>query len=150
MRFVPQWLSDETSSTFDPVSEMTETCGREETITTFGANLRRRNQAGADGINHHTIFRWSASNGPVRGNDQFDACYETGLIVGLDPKGDGFLSVRSGPGGKPYREIDRRYGQQVQICDDRGPCMAVVYDPSGSLEACWVRSPDGFTRAMSD
>jgi hypothetical protein len=78
----------------------------------------------------------------IGGNDDFDACYGTGVIVGLDPKGDGFLSVRSGPGGKPYREIDRRYnGQQVQLCAEKGPWLAIVYDSSGSLEACGVRSP---------
>jgi hypothetical protein len=78
----------------------------------------------------------------IGGNDEMDACYGTGVIVGLDPKGDGFLSVRSGPGGKPYREIDRRYnGQQVQLCAEKGPWLAIVYDPSGSLEPCGVRSP---------
>ena len=50
-----------------------------------------------------------------------------GQIVGLDPKGDGFLSVLSTP-GPPYREIDRLYnGQEVYLCDGHGPWMGAVY-----------------------
>jgi hypothetical protein len=37
----------------------------------------------------------------IGGNDKLDACGSTGEVVGLDPKGDGFLSVQSGPGGRP-------------------------------------------------
>jgi hypothetical protein len=63
------------------------------------------------------------------GDYRYDACSSTGTIVGLNPRGDGFLSVRSGPGGVPFREIDRVYnGMHVFICDQRGPWFAVVYD----------------------
>src|SRR4051812_2488679 len=63
------------------------------------------------------------------GNEKFDACSSEGQIVGLKPGGDGFLSVRSGPGARPYREIDRLYnGNRVAICDDDGPWYAVVYE----------------------
>jgi len=77
----------------------------------------------------------------VGGNGDFDACQSVGQIVGLDPKGDGFLSVRSGPGGKPYREIDRLYnGNRVFICGEKGPWLAVVYgqSPDGG---CGVGTP---------
>jgi hypothetical protein len=66
------------------------------------------------------------------------ACPQTGQIVDLDPKGDGFLSVRSGPGGMPYTEIDRLYnGMQVYLCDQRAPWWGVVY-VSGNLGECNV------------
>jgi hypothetical protein len=77
----------------------------------------------------------------VGGEAEFDGCASVGQIVGLDPNGDGFLSVRSGPGGKPYREIDRLYnGNQVFVCGDRGPWLAVVYGPSRD-GTCGVTTP---------
>lgn len=69
----------------------------------------------------------------------FNACDEGGTIVGLDPHGDGFLSVRSGPGGRQFREIDRVYnGMHVKICDEHGPWLGVVYSPSGEHDGCNV------------
>lgn len=74
------------------------------------------------------------------GNTKYDACGSEGQIVGLDPRGDGFLSVRSGPGGKPYREIDRLYnGNPVRICTYQGPWYGVVYGGDG--RSCGVSSP---------
>ena len=56
------------------------------------------------------------------------ACHVEGTVGGLDPRGDNFLSVRSGPGGKGYGEIDRLHtGDKVIICEERGPWLAVVY-----------------------
>lgn len=77
----------------------------------------------------------------VGGTGESDGCASLGQVVGLDPNGDGFLSVRSGPGGKPYREIDRLYnGNQVFICHAKGPWRAVVYgqSPDGT---CGVSIP---------
>lgn len=66
----------------------------------------------------------------IGGNTKFDACTGAGNIVGLDPKGDGFLSVRSGPGGRPYSELDRLYnGNEVAVCEERSPWLGVVYGP---------------------
>lgn len=49
------------------------------------------------------------------------------IVSGLDPKGDGFLAVRSGPGSN-YRQIDQlRNGDQVRDCARSGPWMGVVY-----------------------
>jgi hypothetical protein len=68
-------------------------------------------------------------------------CETNGRIVGLDPSGDGFLSVRSGPGGKPYREIDRRYnGQEVLVCGQKGPWLSVVYHASGRWSSCGLQN----------
>ena len=61
--------------------------------------------------------------------DQYRACGASGVVVGLDPQGDGFLSVRSGPGGRPFREIDRLFnGDSVWICDEHAPWYGVVYN----------------------
>lgn len=74
------------------------------------------------------------------GDEVFDACGSTGVIVGLDPNGDGFLSVQSGPGGRPYREIDRLYnGNPVYICGKQGKWYSVVYPADG--RDCGVSSP---------
>jgi hypothetical protein len=51
-----------------------------------------------------------------------------GEVIGLDPNGDNFLSVRSGPGGSPYRELDRLFSADaVHVCGRQGPWLAVVY-----------------------
>jgi hypothetical protein len=66
------------------------------------------------------------------GSEDVDACEGGGVIVGLNPRGDGFLSVRSGPGGN-YSEMDRLYnGNVVQICGYRGAWMAVIYPADGT------------------
>ena len=73
------------------------------------------------------------------GNPDFQACPTVGEIVGLDPNGDGFLSVRSGPGGRPFQEIDRVYnGMRVKICDQHGPWYGVVYDADNRTDRCNV------------
>jgi len=41
----------------------------------------------------------------VGGEPDMDACPSGGTVTGLDPRGDGFLSVRSGPGGAKFREM---------------------------------------------
>lgn len=57
----------------------------------------------------------------VGGGIEGDAYGTVGENVGLDPQGDGFLSVRNGPGGKPILEVDRLYsGNIVSLCEARG------------------------------
>lgn len=64
---------------------------------------------------------------------ELDACTSRGQIVGLDPKGDGFLSVRSGPKGK---EVDRVFnGQTVDMCDEAGDWVGIVYAMTGQDQA---------------
>ena len=70
------------------------------------------------------------------------ACPSGGDVVGLDPKGDNFLSVRSGPGGRGYHELDRIHtGQHLKICDMSGPWFAVVYAPGNTTDFCEVDRP---------
>ncbi len=48
-------------------------------------------------------------------------------VVGLDPNGDGFLSVRGGPGGK-YREVGRIYqADRVTVLEASGRWLHIRY-----------------------
>src|SRR5262249_37796991 len=63
-----------------------------------------------------------------------------GEVIGLDPNGDNFLSVRSGPGGQPYREIDRLFSSNtVRICGRKAAWLAVVYS-AGRQDSCYISS----------
>ncbi len=81
---------------------------------------------------------------PVRAGEdasEFDACAGFATVTGLDPKGDDFLSVRSGPGGRAYREVDRVHtGQRLAICEERGPWLGVVYATEAKQD-CGVATP---------
>lgn len=73
------------------------------------------------------------------GDHEYGACGVLGQVAGLDPRGDGFLAVRTGPGTR-HREIDRIYnGQMVWICADSGPWYGVIY-ARGTIE-CGVSDP---------
>jgi hypothetical protein len=70
-----------------------------------------------------------------------------GEVVGLDPNGDNFLSVRSGPGGSPYREIDRLYSADaVHVCGRNGPWLAVVYSAVRKAQGSCEIAPRGTQR----
>jgi hypothetical protein len=76
----------------------------------------------------------------VGGNPEVNACDATGIVRGLDPAGDGFLSVRLGP-SKTYAETDRLYeGDVVFICSLHGDWYAVVYPADGRVD-CGVSTP---------
>ncbi|WP_419804749.1 hypothetical protein [Terriglobus sp.] len=71
-------------------------------------------------------------------------CQSNGMVVHLDPKGDNYLSVQSGPGGKPYVEKDRLHsGQEVYVCDERGGWYGVIYDLSPMRDCKYERSRNG-------
>lgn len=75
-----------------------------------------------------------------------DACYSQGDVVGLDPNGDNYLSVRGGPSGQ-HREIDRLgSGAEVAICGESGNWLAVVYSRDRALSSCDVSSSTRATR----
>ncbi|WP_183665079.1 SH3 domain-containing protein [Phyllobacterium trifolii] len=65
-----------------------------------------------------------------KGGDGQAAWCASSTVTGVDPKGDGFLAVRAGPGIK-YRKLDEIHnGDIVSSCDSRGSWVAIVYGPS--------------------
>jgi hypothetical protein len=56
----------------------------------------------------------------------YDPC-AYGVVHNLDPKGDGFLAVKAGP-GLHYERIDKLYnGESVIICGGKGVWYAIIY-----------------------
>jgi Caspase domain/Bacterial SH3 domain len=56
-----------------------------------------------------------------------DSCSRLGRVRGLDPNGDNFLAVRTGP-GTGFQEIDRIYtDDKVSICSRQGKWYRVKY-----------------------
>ena len=73
------------------------------------------------------------------GEADYDACGSQGVVRGLDPNGDGFLAVRGGPGSK-HGMLDKIYnGMIVNLCDQRGSWLGVVY--SHETRDCGVGTP---------
>jgi len=73
------------------------------------------------------------------GDADYDACGSQGVVRGLDPTGDGFLAVRGGPSSK-YGMLDKIYnGYIVNLCDERGKWLGVVY--SHESMDCGVGTP---------
>jgi len=73
------------------------------------------------------------------GEPEMDACPGWGEVRGLDPDGDGFLAVRTGP-GTGYPMIDRLHeGDGVHFCDERGDWIGIVHGEPG--QDCGADSP---------
>ncbi len=82
----------------------------------------------------------------IGGNEVMDACPSVGAVKGLKVKGDGFLSVRSGPGSQ-FLEKDRLVeGALFYMCDeknaDNGAWVGIVYSKKNT-DTCGVTSPIG-------
>ena len=79
---------------------------------------------------------------PVMLNDQGEDACGTGMVSGLDPAGDNFLAVRSGP-GTDHPEIDRLSPDtMVAMCDSSGGWVGIVYGG----EECTGGSPAAVTQ----
>jgi hypothetical protein len=75
---------------------------------------------------------------------ELDACTSWAKVEGLNPKGDGFLAVRVGPGTRHAMRDRLREGDEFFICnysrDDKW--LAIVYPGKGQNAAdCGVSSP---------
>jgi len=58
-------------------------------------------------------------------------------VSGLDPSGDNFLAVRSGPGSQ-YRKLDELHtGDVVRTCDRQGDWIGIYY-PNLNGRSGWV------------
>jgi hypothetical protein len=72
-------------------------------------------------------------------NPRLDACAAVGVVTGLDPNGDGFLAVKSGP-GLSYARIDKLYnGEQIFVCTVSGDWLGIVYTKNS--QQCNVSTP---------
>lgn len=76
----------------------------------------------------------------VGGEADYDACSGFGVVKGLNPRGDGFLAVRSGPGSRNPRLDKIHNGQQVWFCDQKGVWIGIVYSRQQGVD-CRVSSP---------
>jgi len=73
--------------------------------------------------------------------DPLDPC-SYAQIIGLNPNGDGFLTVRSEP-NKHAKPLDRLYnGNKVWYCDQKGQWVGIVYGKN-----CHISSPANPPRA---
>lgn len=76
----------------------------------------------------------------VGGEDDLDACGGVGKVVGLNPAGDNFLAVRSGPGSR-FRMIDKLHTDQLYFdCDSQGDWVGIVYSRNPNAD-CGVGTP---------
>lgn len=63
----------------------------------------------------------------IEASSDSDACGSSGIVRGLDPRGDGFLAVKSGPSLQAQR-IDKLYnGETVYLCNQKGDWYGIVY-----------------------
>jgi hypothetical protein len=70
-----------------------------------------------------------------------DNCVFTGRVVGLDPYGDNFLSVRRRPHGPAglANEVDRLFtNDQVCVASADGKWLNVRYERRGRMYSGWV------------
>jgi hypothetical protein len=64
-------------------------------------------------------------------------------VAGLNPQGDNFLAVRSGP-GRDFAKIDELYqGDRVLLCDERGQWVGIVYTRMTPTAEWPARKPSG-------
>ena len=75
---------------------------------------------------------------------EHDACGQWGRIEGLNPKGDGYVSVRTAPTTRAAEVTRLKNDDGVFICDvsEDGEWIGVVYDdPQHGDDFCNVSSP---------
>jgi|SRR5690242_2659941 len=79
---------------------------------------------------------------PIQSDPDTDVC-SNGVVIGLDPHGDGFLAVKAGPGLK-YPRIDKLHnGEQVYLCAEAGDWYGIVYTKTRqdcNVMTSWPRS----------
>ena len=77
-----------------------------------------------------------------------DACGGYGVVKGLNPNGDGFLAVRSGPGSRNAMIDKIHNGQKIWFCDQQGAWVGIVYSRNRQTD-CQVSSPVASRRPYS-
>lgn len=93
-----------------------------------GVNCRPKAQAKA----RSSVRAGSPIDVPVTehaSDGQMSSC-SSSKVAGLDPEGDGFLAVRSGPGTKHRKVAEVHNGDLVYVFEMRGDWAGVVYGRS--------------------
>jgi hypothetical protein len=75
----------------------------------------------------------------IGGAADSDACGASGKVTGLDPQGQGFLVVRSGPGLGYRRIATLRNGEVVFLCATAGNWIGIVFSPA--KQDCGIGTP---------
>ena len=75
-----------------------------------------------------------------QGGDGHVATCASSTVVGLDPKGDGFLAVRSGPGSQYRKLAELHNGDVVYEFDHKGPWRGVVYGETQGDECASMKT----------
>lgn len=88
---------------------------------------------------------------PVRvgGDPDLDACSSVARVIGLNPRGDNFLAVKSGPDLRATRIDKLGPNARVLVCDSTrdGTWSGIVYDGGGSASSrCGVFTPIAVAR----
>lgn len=83
-----------------------------------------------------------------RDGGDLDACGAVGRVANLDPRGDNFLSVRSAPSAKAPEKARIRSGQLLNLCDEEGDWIGVVYrlEGDGAVD-CGTATPSAYVGA---
>lgn len=68
-----------------------------------------------------------------------DPCPDRGEVQGLDPQGDGFLAVRTGPSTEREQVDELHNGDVVMLCDYQNGWHRVVYPGEGQEAAACLR-----------
>jgi hypothetical protein len=79
-----------------------------------------------------------------------DACLSQGVVHGLNPRGDNYLTVRRGPGADAGAAGRLGAGHMVEICETSadGQWLGIVYSRSPALDRdCGTGSPVPRVRA---
>lgn len=79
-----------------------------------------------------------------------NSCSARGEIHGLDPRGDGFLAVRTGPSVDQKQVDELHNGDVVLLCDYRNGWHRVVYPGAGQRTAECSMSSAQKPEPMSD
>ena len=81
----------------------------------------------------------------VGSEPDLDACLGQDLVHGLDPQGDNFLAVRTGPGSDNAMIDQLHEGNIVNVCAYEGRWVGIVYMPGDTTESgprdCGVGTP---------
>ncbi len=79
----------------------------------------------------------------VGGEADLDACGGFGVVEGLNPAGDGFLAVRSGPGTNYPKIGELHNGHEIYMCDEAGSGKwhGIVFGKHPKAGDCGVSSP---------